>query len=181
MREPETYSVPGSHVSDISRILSRGLKDPRGDHLSHPGFPQAPSFRRVRLLPERLRIAPVWQATSSLFCLAPHGVFPAIQLTLRPGGLLPRLFTLIPRARDGIFSVTLSVNRPLRADRPRFRGACCLTVFGLSSFPLSPQEKRSPVAILKYCSPGEGQGRRLANGRNGPMDESLCSPPPESL
>jgi hypothetical protein len=33
----------------------------------------------------------------------------------------------------GVFSVTLSVTRDLRPGRPRFHGACCLTVFGLSS------------------------------------------------
>jgi hypothetical protein len=33
----------------------------------------------------------------------------------------------------GIFSVTLSVTRDLRSGRPRFHGACCLPVFGLSS------------------------------------------------
>ncbi len=33
----------------------------------------------------------------------------------------------------GIFSVTLSVTRDLHSRRPRFHGACCLAVFGLSS------------------------------------------------
>jgi hypothetical protein len=33
----------------------------------------------------------------------------------------------------GIFSVTLSVIRDLHPGCPRFHGACCLTVFGLSS------------------------------------------------
>jgi len=33
----------------------------------------------------------------------------------------------------GIFSVTLSVTRDSRPGRPRFHGACCLSVFGLSS------------------------------------------------
>jgi len=33
----------------------------------------------------------------------------------------------------GIFSVTLSVARDSRPGRPRFHGACCLSVFGLSS------------------------------------------------
>ena len=148
-REPGPVSVTGSLISDISRILSDRSQGPAGRSFISLGFAQALRFRGVRLLPERFRITPVWQATSSLFCLAPHGVFPAIQLTLRPGGLLPRLFTLIRPSPDGIFSVTLSVNRPLRAGCPHFRRACCLSVFGLSSSPLFPQEKRSPVATRR--------------------------------
>jgi len=91
------------------------------------------------------------QATLPLLCLAPHGVFRAAPLTRMPGGLLPRLFTLTPLhfqvflqirsnpwpglkvERGGIFSVTLSVTRDSRPGRPRFHGACCLPVFGLSS------------------------------------------------
>jgi hypothetical protein len=98
------------------------------------------------------------QATLPLLCLAPHGVFHAAPLTRMPGGLLPRLFTLtrhhpapfpglIPdrflcytwkwcwMVPGGIFSVTLSVTQDSRPGRPRFRGACCLPVFGLSSGP----------------------------------------------
>ena len=33
----------------------------------------------------------------------------------------------------GMFSVTLSVTQDLHPGRPRFHGACCLPVFGLSS------------------------------------------------
>ena len=75
------------------------------------------------------------QATLPLLCLAPHGVFRAAPLTRTPGGLLPRLFTLTQHwmVLGGIFSVTLSVTRDSRPGRPRFHGACCLSVFGLSS------------------------------------------------
>jgi hypothetical protein len=68
-----------------------------------------------------------------LLCLAPHGVFRAAPLTRTPGGLLLRLFTLTQLAPGGVFSVTLSVVRDFHPGRPRFHGACCLPVFGLSS------------------------------------------------
>jgi hypothetical protein len=113
----------------------------------------------VRLLPEgffsHLREKRAGDP-SPLLCLAPHGVFRAAPLTRTPGGLLPRLFTLTqhhpahfqisrrtsrsPRnskvgwmVLGGMFSVTLSVARDLHPKRPRFHGACCLPVFGLSS------------------------------------------------
>ena len=50
------------------------------------------------------------------------------------GGLLPHLFTLTLRqAEGGLFSATLSVGRGSRPGCPRFHGACCLVVSGLSS------------------------------------------------
>jgi hypothetical protein len=61
---------------------------------------------------------PSRKASDSLFCLALQGVFQALLLTETTGGLLPRLFTLIPHARDGLFSVTLSVNRDFRRRLP---------------------------------------------------------------
>ena len=45
----------------------------------------------------------------SLFDLAPDGVYPAIPLSRRPGGLLLHHFTLTPPKRGGIFSVALSI------------------------------------------------------------------------
>jgi hypothetical protein len=61
---------------------------------------------------------PSRKASDSLFCLALQGVFQALLLTETTGGLLPRLFTLIPHTRDGLFSVTLSVNRGFRPRLP---------------------------------------------------------------
>jgi hypothetical protein len=46
---------------------------------------------------------PSRKASDSLFCLALHGVFQALLLTETTGGLLPRLFTLIPHTCGTVY------------------------------------------------------------------------------
>ena len=97
-----------------------------------------------------------------LLCLAPHGVFRAISAYAKSGGLLPRLFTLTQHhlasarhrsrneayrlvsrhlVQDGagryIFCDTFRYPGLTLPGRPRFHGACCLSVFGLSSGKIS--------------------------------------------
>jgi hypothetical protein len=48
---------------------------------------------------------------SPLLCLAPHGVFRAILLTLRSGGLLPRLFTLTHHHQLPVVGVSCQLNQ----------------------------------------------------------------------
>jgi hypothetical protein len=67
------------------------------------------------------------------FVLHHMGFFVRLRLRERPVGSYPHLFTLTQLALGGIFSVTLSVTWDLHPRCPRFHGACCLTVFGLSS------------------------------------------------
>ena len=58
-----------------------------------------------------------------------------LRLRERPVGSYPAISPLpgTIEVPGGIFSVTLSVTRNLHSRRPRFHGACCLLVFGLSS------------------------------------------------
>jgi hypothetical protein len=90
---------------------------------------------------------PSWKASDSLFCLALQGVFHALLLTETTGGLLPRLFTLIPLTRDGIFSVTLSVDRGFHRRPPALsRGMLpsCVRTF------LWPGNKIAAPAVIDH-------------------------------
>ena len=80
----------------------------------------------------------VWrQAAHCLHKLAPCEVYPASPVARRSGELLPRLFTLIPNARDGLFSVALSI-RPEHSgtDLPVRKHSACWC----SDFPLTYAE-----------------------------------------
>jgi hypothetical protein len=55
-----------------------------------------------------------------LLCLAPHGVFRTISLTLRSGGLLPRLFTLTHHHQLPVVTVTCQLNQPKFAATDAF-------------------------------------------------------------
>src|SRR5947207_1984754 len=74
-------------------------------------------------------------AVLPLFCLAPHGVFPASQIT--PRAVSSYLaFSTLPELRyqrtGGVFSVTLSVTAILQLRRPRvFRG---MLPYGVRTF-----------------------------------------------
>ena len=61
-------------------------------------------------------------AVLPLFCLAPHGVFPASQITSRAVSSYLAFSTLpVPccQRTGGVFSATLSVSPILRSNRPR--------------------------------------------------------------
>src|ERR1700712_3158480 len=60
----------------------------------------APRLRGMRLIPGSCLRLRGGESGGSCFllCLAPHGVFRAPALAHTGGGLLPRLFTLTPRA-----------------------------------------------------------------------------------
>ena len=104
----------------ISRILSADFSN-RDDHLSHPvpqcGTKRLPLSGMMRRYP---RID--GPAVLPLFCLAPHGVFPASQIA--PRAVSSYLaFSTLPDLRcqrtGGVFSVTLSVSARLGERRPR--------------------------------------------------------------
>ena len=123
----------------------------------------------MRLIPESPRLSRVGRRLTLCSVLHCMGFFMRCSLRKTTGGLLPRLFTLIPHTRDGMFSVTLSVDRSLRHGRPRFRTACCLQVFGLSSGPAnkSPNQRSSTTPTIYMLAAlgamsGEGVQRRLA-------------------
>src|ERR1700726_5114867 len=88
-------------------------------------------------------------AVLPLFCLAPHGVFRASQIT--PRAVSSYLaFSTLPALRcqrtGGVFSVTLSVNARLRERRPRIlRG---MLPYGVRTFlQRIPQGWDSPAII----------------------------------
>ena len=114
-----TLAQPASFCG-ISRILSRrSLLEETARmticltllYIRRPVFRDATITREPSAKPSR-------KASDSLFCLALQGVFQALLLTETTGGLLPRLFTLIRPRPDGLFSVTLSVNRSFRHRSP---------------------------------------------------------------
>src|SRR3954467_8016753 len=101
----------------ISRILSADCSE-RDDHLSRPAgagrLPQSGMMRRYPRIDG--------PAVLPLFCLAPHGVFPASRITPRAVSSYLAISTL-PALRcqrtGGVFSVTLSVSARLGERRPR--------------------------------------------------------------
>ena len=103
----------------VSRILSRRslLKETARMTICLTLYIRRPVFRDATITREP-SAKPSRKASDSLFCLALQGVFQALLLTETTGGLLPRLFTLIRPRPDGIFSVTLSVNRSFRCRLP---------------------------------------------------------------
>ena len=111
----------------ISRILSKGRKDPRDDHSSWPQIALTPLAANPNLLGPRgpaelpRRAVPIWHC-SQLGLPCP----PCYQ---RGGGLLLHRFTLTRARSGGLFSVALSVGllRP-GVTRHRF-----LVESGLSS------------------------------------------------
>jgi hypothetical protein len=86
------------------------------------------------------------------FGLAPPGVYLRAFDYSPAGGLLPHLFTLTLRSLDvggRLFSVALSVTDPFPGRHPRFHGAGCPKVSGLSS----PRQARGgrPPHLPSYC------------------------------
>lgn len=112
-------------------------------HLSHTSpcggawsLRTATNTRRVSPLARR-----VGQATRSLlFCLAPHGVFPAPSVTLGAVSsylaISPLPFFALRASKGGIFSATLSVALPLRPGAPAFTGHAAVWC---PDFPLPPE------------------------------------------
>ena len=103
-----------------SFISSRLLQTP----ITHSAIPDRRYSYRVRPYPE---IGPEFlqsiggPAALLLFCLAPHGVFPAARITSRAVSLY-LAFSPLPafsQRTGGMFSVTLSVNPDFRRGCPR--------------------------------------------------------------
>ena len=118
------------------------------DHFSQSLVSKALArLRRLRLIPGDLG----GRATLPLLCLAPRGVCRAPSVTLGAVGSYPTLSPLPVSLRTigGLLSAALSVRRPLKTGVPRFHGARCPVVSGLSSTP--PKRNRD--------RPGSG-GRR---------------------
>ena len=102
-----------------------------------------PCRSRVRLIPGFIpRPKPRGRTGGpfTLFCLAPHGVYPAPSVTL---GAVSSYLAISPlplvaqRApKGGIFSATLSVTPPLRRSAPAFTGHAAVRC---PDFPLNPE------------------------------------------
>ena len=77
------------------------------------------------------------QAGDPFLCFVLHRMGFLLQPHLRDGpvGSYPAFSTLLytQGVQGGMFSVILSIVRSFRLGLPRFREACCLSVFGLSS------------------------------------------------
>ena len=103
----------------ISRILSGRLLS-QDDHSSQPTSRECPArFRAPWCDDTRGSIGP---AALPLFCLAPHGVFPASRIAPRAVSsylAFSPLPALLPK-NGGIFSVTLSVTALLRMRSPAY-------------------------------------------------------------
>src|SRR6266705_3278460 len=112
-----------SYVTAVSRILSHSslrAKKLGDDHLSHPAF----AGRPIPRLRDRDATNPRIDgpAVLPLFCLAPHGVFPASRITPRAVSsylAFSPLPDLCCQRTGGVFSVTLSVAAILQLRRPR--------------------------------------------------------------
>ena len=106
----------------------------------------------------------------TLFCLAPHGVFPAPSVTL--GAVSSYLaFSPLPvrsgEREGGIFSVTLSVAPPLRRSSPAFTGHVAVRC---PDFPLPPcggSDRLRPVP------------RNQSYAREGPRATKRCGATPQ--
>jgi hypothetical protein len=159
--KPNSVPSPSFVDESLSRFVSATKLELGDDHLS-----SSPSFEsdaskidifiretgagRVPQARDRVRRYPRIDgpAVLPLFCLAPHGVFPASRITPRavssylaisplPAPRRGKLTASLHCQRTGgIFSVTLSVTATprLRDCGARvFYAACCRMVFGLSS------------------------------------------------
>ncbi len=120
----------------LNRLLPTGLSD-----LPRSVFLFRNAYRAVRIPPWRNSFF-TWSCIEmglSYLCISiPIKAFPKEQ----SGELLPRLFTLIPTSRDGIFSATLSVRLE---GSPGFLRNLCSLMFGLSSPTAFKQRSDHPV------------------------------------
>ena len=96
-----------------SNAVSRSLFPPMADHghLSSPAIADEVMQPTHFVTPSELGgqpFSPAERETRNLFGLAPGGVYRAPECHHRGGGLLPHRFTIIPNARDSLFSVALS-------------------------------------------------------------------------
>src|SRR3954447_19356170 len=110
----------------ISRILSGRSLD-LDDHLSHWPRNRGTNAREPQsaVIDRRYsnRGATIPEdngpAVLPLFCLAPHGVFPASQITPRAVSSYLAFSPLPVQRTGGVFSVTLSVATTFQSRRPR--------------------------------------------------------------
>src|ERR1700756_404520 len=131
--ESALHSFDGDKPNSVGR---------RGDlmiiHLIRParGTNARRTFvRRSATIPEDF----IWPAAHPLFCLAPHGVFPASRITPRAVSsylTFSPLPALLSKNRRSLFCDTFRRRKPetFRDCGARvFYAACCRMVFGLSS------------------------------------------------
>src|SRR5271154_7054519 len=82
-----------------------------------------------------------------LLCLAPHGVFRAIPLTRRSGGLLPRLFTLTQHHQLPVVGVSCQLNQLKFAAKRRLRALEASDLLFISNEPTTDTDHRQLMML----------------------------------